>query len=515
MRCLPRALLVGPAVLFSCYSPNEEVTTGGGDGDSTEGSGSGTATSAITASSTVSATEPTTTNEPDSSDSTADTAPSGSTETTVGDTTTTASVCGDGSVDGDEVCDDGVNDGSYGSCVGDCSAFAAFCGDGIDNGSEACDDGDEINGNGCNIDCGVSGQELWTDEYDSGLAVVDDTSRGITADADDNVLVVGRRGSSPTEGRAWLRKYDPDGNIDWTVTDNATAGSGTSWLWGVAVDSDNELAAVGYYPSPNDSSSDGYVAKYSDVGDLLWSDSFTSPGSSNDFAYDVTIDMTDRITLTGRSQDDITVRRYTADGGNGWTDSVDGTAVDIGEDIVANSAGDIIVVGRISQAAGNRAWVRKYSSNGTEEWTTVLTTDEDAGSGYGVAVTSDDSIILVGSDANDLGSVVIPWVKRVTDAGDEDWTLQPSAGDVALDRAYAVGVDSQDAIVVGGSSDTRLLAFVKLDAAGDPLWGREYNLEPEGQVQGIAFDSADNVLVCGNLFDDDLWNRMWFGKFSP
>ena len=38
-------------------------------------------------------------------------------------------VCGNGTVEGDETCDDGVNDGSYGTCRSDCT-FASFCSDG-------------------------------------------------------------------------------------------------------------------------------------------------------------------------------------------------------------------------------------------------------------------------------------------------------------------------------------------------------------------------------------------------
>lgn len=65
--------------------------------------------------------------------------------------------CGDAEVTDDETCDDGVNDGSYGGCTDDCG-FAAFCGDGAVNGDELCDDGDDNeNGLGCNIDCTTSG----------------------------------------------------------------------------------------------------------------------------------------------------------------------------------------------------------------------------------------------------------------------------------------------------------------------------------------------------------------------
>jgi len=51
------------------------------------------------------------------------------------------SICGDGFVTLDEICDDSVNDGSYGKCSPGCLAPTEYCGDGTPNGDEACDDG--------------------------------------------------------------------------------------------------------------------------------------------------------------------------------------------------------------------------------------------------------------------------------------------------------------------------------------------------------------------------------------
>jgi len=101
--------------------------------------------------------------------------------------------CGDGIVNGDEVCDDGINDGRYGGCMPGCHGLGPFCGDGqvepgvedCDDGrnlstygqpgcgpgcrkvprcgdgrvdslySEACDDGNQIDGDGCTNDCQI------------------------------------------------------------------------------------------------------------------------------------------------------------------------------------------------------------------------------------------------------------------------------------------------------------------------------------------------------------------------
>jgi hypothetical protein len=69
--------------------------------------------------------------------------------------------CGDGEMNGDEICDDGTNDDSYGGCSADCSALGPHCGDSEVNGPEDCDNGDaNANGSGCNVDCITSGKQV-------------------------------------------------------------------------------------------------------------------------------------------------------------------------------------------------------------------------------------------------------------------------------------------------------------------------------------------------------------------
>ncbi|TNF28977.1 MAG: calcium-binding protein [Deltaproteobacteria bacterium] len=71
--------------------------------------------------------------------------------------TATGPRCGDGVVEGDEACDEGVANGLYYHCAADCSGPGPRCGDGqVDAGYETCDDGDGVNGQyghcgaGCN-----------------------------------------------------------------------------------------------------------------------------------------------------------------------------------------------------------------------------------------------------------------------------------------------------------------------------------------------------------------------------
>jgi cysteine-rich repeat protein len=76
--------------------------------------------------------------------------------------TTGASSCGDGELQGDERCDDGINDGAYGGCLPDCSALADHCGDGLvqPGATEACDDGEHNGITSCNAWCQISGTKI-------------------------------------------------------------------------------------------------------------------------------------------------------------------------------------------------------------------------------------------------------------------------------------------------------------------------------------------------------------------
>jgi cysteine-rich repeat protein len=114
---------------------SSSVGDGDGDGDGTPGDGDGTP------------------GDGDGTPGDGDGTP-GDGDGTPGDGDGAPAVCGDGVVEGDEVCDDGVNDGSYDGCNPDCLSRADYCGDAQTNGPEACDDGVNDGSYGtCNNNC--------------------------------------------------------------------------------------------------------------------------------------------------------------------------------------------------------------------------------------------------------------------------------------------------------------------------------------------------------------------------
>ena len=79
----------------------------------------------------------------------------------------TITLCGNGSVDGAETCDDGANNNHYGSsilgryCNSTCDGWAAYCGDSTIQASngEECDDGNNTASDGCSATCQTEEEE--------------------------------------------------------------------------------------------------------------------------------------------------------------------------------------------------------------------------------------------------------------------------------------------------------------------------------------------------------------------
>lgn len=70
------------------------------------------------------------------------------------DDTQTCAVCGDGTINGLETCDDGENNGENGYCNEDCTGQTEYCGDEIRQTGELCDDGENNGQLGyCSNDC--------------------------------------------------------------------------------------------------------------------------------------------------------------------------------------------------------------------------------------------------------------------------------------------------------------------------------------------------------------------------
>src|SRR3990172_2900972 len=88
-------------------------------------------------------------------------------------------VCGNGTLDPGEMCDDG-NTVAGDGCAANCSR-EAYCGDGATGGAEVCDDGNNRSGDGCRSDCG-SDESCGNGILDTAVGEVCDGTPNCSAD---------------------------------------------------------------------------------------------------------------------------------------------------------------------------------------------------------------------------------------------------------------------------------------------------------------------------------------------
>ncbi|APR87150.1 Cell surface protein [Minicystis rosea] len=135
-------------------------------------------------------------------------------------------------------------------------------------------------------DGGSSNTILWTKTYDD-AAHGNDFAFGVTADASNNVVVVG---AEPVNGQfdASIRKYDANGNLLWTQRHAGAAGQ-IDLAAGVACDAAGNIYVGGSEETAN-ATANTWTAKYTPAGAIVWSDVYNGSGNGDDYANGVAVD---------------------------------------------------------------------------------------------------------------------------------------------------------------------------------------------------------------------------------
>ncbi len=220
----------------ACYSPNQPLVVTAA-GDETGGTGDGTADG--------------TSNDAGTADDTAGSTLGASTGSGGGEVESTGEpgepVCGNGKLEGDEACDDGVNDASYAGCTADCSALGLHCGDGdIQLAAEGCDFGDDQPSSSCNSVCQIPGTILDSTSESPSTGKSSGSVQGIRVVEQDEELVAVFGGDASTYWR-----IDPDtlGTNDLATTDGDVAFRNVAGL--VDLGDGSLLVAGGEVPNPD------------------------------------------------------------------------------------------------------------------------------------------------------------------------------------------------------------------------------------------------------------------------
>ncbi|MBC8069747.1 MAG: DUF4215 domain-containing protein [Deltaproteobacteria bacterium] len=147
-------------------------------------------------------------------------------------------VCGNGLMEGEEACDDGLDNIDTGACTSTCAVAA--CGDGfVQDAVEECDDSNTDDGDGCSATCMTEGA---ADSSGSGGADTTDTAADESSGSDSTVSGASNSGASATNAtNASGSDSDSDtdddtgngGEDDDTVGCSCDSSGGGAPVWGM------------------------------------------------------------------------------------------------------------------------------------------------------------------------------------------------------------------------------------------------------------------------------------------
>lgn len=306
----------------------------------------------------------------------------------------------------------------------------------------------------------LDGNEVWTRQFGT---TGGEWSHGVAVNGGGVYLIGHTEGAFPGRANAggtdvWVRRYDLDGNEQWT---DQFGTSGIEGGFGVAVGTDGVYLTGhtrGAFPGHgNAGETDVWVRRYDFDGTEQWTDQFGT--TDVDWSFGVAagasgVYLAGHAYHAGTYSYDVWVRSYDPDGNERWTREFDAAgdpiSYDYGQAVAVDGSG-AYVTGHTqgwlpdqTSAGGFDVWVRKYDSDGNEQWTRQFgTTGDDEG--FGVAVSASGTY---------LAGTTLAAFPGQTNGGSRDvWVRRYQPGAVCGDAAVTIaGTDSSD-IITGTSGD--------------------------------------------------------------
>jgi len=312
----------------------------------------------------------------------------------------------------------------------------------------------------------------------------DDLGSGIAIQSDDKIVVAGTSDSGSGTSEFAIARFNVDGSLDTSFDGDGMAtasfSAGDDVGSGIAVQSDNKIVVVGTSESGS-GISEFAIARFNVDGSL--DTSFDGDGmatasfsAGDDVGSGIAVQSDDKIVVVGTSDSgsgisEFAIARFNIDGSLDTTFNGDGRVTagflagdNVGSGIAVQSNGRIVVVGTSDDISTTWLTVAGFTMDGSLDTSfasgrRVLIksslTGRDMGSG--IAVQSDDKIVVVGS-GDDINGALEFVVARFNADGSltgtgtafGKMTTSFSAGD---DVGSGIAVQFDDKVVVVGTRD--------------------------------------------------------------
>ena len=371
-----------------------------------------------------------------------------------------------------------------------------------------------------------------------------DYANGVATDSSGNVYVTGGTkggldgNTSAGNTDLFVIKYDSSGTKQWT---KQLGSSGRDSANGIAIDSSGNLYVAGITYGGLDlntsaGANDLFVVKYNSSGTKQWTEQLGTP--SSDAANAVATDSSGNVYVVGvtygvlgdknKGNSDLFVVKYNSSGTKQWTEQNGTDLWDEARGVATDSSGNVYVVGGtkgnlngISNSGRTDAFVIKFNSSGTRQWTKKLGTWQND-LANGVATDSSGNFYVTGFtyqhlDGNTSAGKADLFVVKYNSSGTKQWTKQ--LGTSKHDRARGVVTDSSGNVYVTGDTYGGLdgntnagyndLFVVKYNSSGTKQWTKQLGSSSRDYDYGVATDSSRNVYVSGDTYGRLDGNTNW------
>jgi hypothetical protein len=245
----------------------------------------------------------------------------------------------------------------------------------------------------------TNGVQQWLATYDG--PGDNDAALDLALDAAGNVYVTGRSPAGididEEDSDYATIKYDNNGNELWVRRyDGPVAGDFSDEARAIAVDGSGNVYVTG--SSAGNGAEDGQdfaTIKYDTNGNELWAARFNGPVNSADVGFDVGVDASQNVYVTGLSASepdanfDYLTIGYDANGNEKWVARYNGpgNAEDVATSLSLDDAGNVYVTGRSAGAGtGFDLATIKYNATGAEQWVARYNGPANGDDGTGIFI---------------------------------------------------------------------------------------------------------------------------------
>ncbi len=301
------------------------------------------------------------------------------------------------------------------------------------------------------------GTELWVARYDAPGLGGFDRARAIWVDSAGNVYVTGESQlpGGPDHDYATIM-YDTNGVEQWVARFNGTA-SNDDYPRGLFVDPAGNVYVTGF--TQGDGSTFDYATvKYDPSGIEQWVREYHGNGLGQDEAWDVAVDASGSVYVTGWTTEtlgvDYSTVKYNAAGEQQWVARYNGPlgGGDRGRKVAVDAAGDIYVAGTARGPVSFNYAVVKYNPAGAEQWVAIYDGPSNFDDGLSDLVLDEDGNVYVGGTSAGVSTNTDYAIVRYSPLGVEQWVFRHDGPTSDGDGLHALAVDVDGNVFATGST---------------------------------------------------------------